>query len=45
MHLYLFTTVGEKQHGSVRKSWALLLSSMYYMKFVVNEAYITRVKK
>jgi hypothetical protein len=33
----VFTTVGEKQHGSVRKSCALLLPSMYYMKFVVNE--------
>jgi len=44
-HALVFTTVGEKQHGSVKKSRALLLSSMYYMKFVVNEAYITRVKK
>jgi hypothetical protein len=29
----LFKTVGEKQHGSVRKSCALVLSSLYYMKF------------
>jgi len=33
----VFTAVGEKQHGSVGKSRALLLSSLYYMKFVVNE--------
>jgi hypothetical protein len=36
-HALVFTTVDEKQHGSVIKSCALLLSSLYYMKFVVNE--------